>query len=29
MKTLGIYFGHDNEESEKLNWESKLEKMNN
>ena len=28
-KTLGIYFGHDKEECEKLNWENKIEKMNN
>jgi hypothetical protein len=24
-----IYFGHDKEECEKLNWENKIEKMNN
>ena len=29
IKTLGIYFGHDKKECEKLNWESKIEKMNN
>ena len=29
VKTLGIYFGHDIEECEKLNWENKIEKMNN
>jgi hypothetical protein len=26
---VGIYFGHDKEECEKLNWENKIEKMNN
>jgi hypothetical protein len=29
VKTLGIYFGHDKEECEKINWENKIEKMNN
>jgi hypothetical protein len=29
VKTLGIYFGHNKEECEKLNWENKIEKMNN
>jgi hypothetical protein len=29
VKTLGIYFGHDKEECERLNWENKIEKMNN
>ena len=29
VKTLGIYFGHDKEDCEKLNWENKIEKMNN
>jgi hypothetical protein len=29
VKTLEIYFGHDKEECEKLNWENKIEKMNN
>ena len=28
-QTLGIYFGHDKEECERLNWENKIEKMNN
>jgi hypothetical protein len=26
VKTLGIYFGHDKEECERLNWENKIEK---
>jgi hypothetical protein len=26
LKTIGIYFGHDKEECEKLNWENKIEK---
>jgi hypothetical protein len=29
VKTLGIYFGHDKEECENLNWENKIEKINN
>jgi hypothetical protein len=29
VKTLGIYFGHDKEECERLNWENKIEKINN
>ena len=29
IKSLGIYYGHDNIECEKLNWEIKIEKMNN
>ena len=29
VKTLGIYFRHDKEECEKLNWENKIEKINN
>ena len=29
VKTLGIYFGHDKEKCEKLNWENKIEKINN
>jgi hypothetical protein len=29
VKTLRIYFGHDKEKCEKLNWENKIEKMNN
>jgi hypothetical protein len=28
IKSLGIYFGNNNEESQKLNWENKIEKMN-
>jgi hypothetical protein len=28
IKTLGIYYGHDYIECEKLNWEKKIEKMN-
>ena len=28
VKALGIYFGHNREECEKLNWENKIEKMN-
>jgi hypothetical protein len=28
IKTLGIYYGHDYIECEKLNWETKIEKMN-
>jgi hypothetical protein len=28
IKTLGIYYGHDYIECEKLNWEKKFEKMN-
>ena len=28
IKSLGIYFGNNNEESQKLNWEKKIEKMN-
>ena len=27
-KASGIYFGHNREECEKLNWENKIEKMN-
>jgi hypothetical protein len=26
VKILWIYFGHDKEECEKLNWENKIEK---
>jgi hypothetical protein len=26
---IGIYYGHDHIECEKLNWEKKIEKMNN
>jgi hypothetical protein len=26
IKTLGIYYGHDHIECEKLNWETKIEK---
>ena len=29
VKTLGIYFEHDKEKCGKLNWENKIEKMNN
>jgi hypothetical protein len=29
VKTLRIYFGHDKEECERLNWENKIEKINN
>jgi hypothetical protein len=28
IKSLGIYLGNNNEESQKLNWENKIEKMN-
>ena len=28
IKALGAYFGHNREECEKLNWETKIEKMN-
>ena len=28
IKTLGIYYGHDYIECEKLNWEKKIEKIN-
>ena len=28
IKHLGIYFGHDKIECEKLNWENKIDKMN-
>jgi hypothetical protein len=28
IKSLGIYFGNNNEESQNLNWENKIEKMN-
>ena len=28
IKTLGIYYGHDYIECEKLNWEKKIEKLN-
>jgi hypothetical protein len=28
IKTLGIYYGHDYIECEKLNWEKKIENMN-
>ena len=28
IKSLGIYYGHDYIECEKLNWEKKIEKMN-
>jgi hypothetical protein len=28
IKSLGIYFGNNNEESQKLIWENKIEKMN-
>ena len=28
IKTLGIYYGHDYIECEKLNWETTIEKMN-
>jgi hypothetical protein len=28
IKSLGIYFGNNNEECQKLNWENKIEKMN-
>ena len=28
IKSLGIHFGNNNEESQKLNWENKIEKMN-
>ena len=29
VKALGIYFGHDKNECDKLNWEKRIEKMNN
>jgi hypothetical protein len=28
IKTLGVYFGNNKEECEKLNWENKIDKMN-
>jgi len=28
IKSLAIYFGHNDEECQKLNWENKIEKMN-
>ena len=28
IKSLGIYVGNNNEETQKLNWENKIEKMN-
>jgi hypothetical protein len=28
IQSLGIYFGHDKIECEKLNWENKIDKMN-
>ena len=28
IKSLGIYFGNNNEESQNLNWENKIKKMN-
>ena len=28
IKLLGIYIGNNNEESQKLNWENKIEKLN-
>lgn len=29
VKALGIYFGHNKNECEKLNWEGKIDKMKN
>jgi hypothetical protein len=28
IKTLGVYFGNNKEDCEKLNWENKIDKMN-
>jgi hypothetical protein len=28
IKALGVYFGNNKEECEKLNWENKIDKMN-
>jgi hypothetical protein len=28
FKTLGVYFGNNKEDCEKLNWENKIDKMN-
>jgi hypothetical protein len=28
IKTLGVYFGNNKAECEKLNWENKIDKMN-
>jgi hypothetical protein len=27
IKTLGVYFGNNKEECEKLNWENKIDKI--